>query len=192
MKKASTGSVVSTGPSGNVQNLTLRSCSIHADGAASFGAAIRVVASSRINDTTPSGDQETTTPNVISIDLSGNPLGLLRKKPKSKNKFSTKDLTSKATATTTAYMNLIGKTVQKGLKDLGLDTTDGSPDTLESDDEEETKMGSSGIQDDDESKMKCGALSFAESFIVEDENEERNDHDGDDKDDAKDDESGAT
>mmetsp|Transcript_36761 Transcript_36761/g.88996 ORF Transcript_36761/g.88996 Transcript_36761/m.88996 type:complete len:499 (-) Transcript_36761:17-1513(-) len=171
--------------SGNVQNLTVRSCSIHADGAASFGAAIRVLASSRRNETTPSEDRETTPPIVISIDLSGNPLGLLRKKPKSKNKFSTKELTNKATATTTAYMNLIGKTVQKGLKDLGLDTTDGSPDTLESDDEEESKMGSSGIQEDDESKMKCGALSFAGSFIIEDDDEDGDDHDEDIKDSTK-------
>mmetsp|Transcript_36759 Transcript_36759/g.88987 ORF Transcript_36759/g.88987 Transcript_36759/m.88987 type:complete len:497 (-) Transcript_36759:75-1565(-) len=170
--------------SGNVQILTVRSCSIHADGAASFGAAIRVLVSSRSNETTPSEDRASTPPNVISIDLSGNPLGLLRKKPKSKNKFSTKELTNKATATTTAYMNLIGKTVQKGLKDLGLDTTDGSPDTLESDDEEESKMGSSGIQEDDESKMKCGALSFAESLIIEDDDEDGDDH-GDDKDSTK-------
>jgi hypothetical protein len=147
---------------GGVKSLTLRSCGIHADGASAFGAALRVLVSSRSYDAS----------NAVSVDLSGNPLGLLRKKPKSKSKFSTKEFTSKATATTAAYMNLIGKTVQKGLKDLGLDD---SPETLESDDEEESKMGFQ--QDEEESKMKCGALAFAEAFVSGDDDNDDPDHD---------------
>jgi hypothetical protein len=52
-------------------------------------------------------------------------------------KYSATALRSKATATTTAYMNLIGKTVQKELEDLGIAD---AADTLESDDEQEADM----------------------------------------------------
>jgi hypothetical protein len=65
-------------------------------------------------------------------------------------------------------MNLIGKTVQKGLKEFGLtDASSDGRDTLESDDEEEEKMDNSD-EDDNESKKTCGALAFAEAFIGED------------------------
>ena len=60
-------------------------------------------------------------------------------------------------------MNLIGKRVQKGLKDLGIADT---PGTLESDDEEEA-MDAEEEESSDASKAKCGALAFADAFIDE-------------------------
>jgi hypothetical protein len=146
---------------GRVHNMILRSCHLHADGAACFGKAIRALAD---RNKTKRIQQN------LAIDLSGNPLGILRKNPKSGNKYSASALKSKATETTVAYMNLIGKTVQKGLKDLGLADGGSSQDTLESDDEEEERMGKNG-EEKDESKNKCGGISFAEAFIVEEEEE---------------------
>ena len=146
---------------GCIQNIILRSCHLHADGAACFGKALKaIVVQNCLNVTFDMPTRH------LLIDLSGNPLGLLRKKPKSKGKYSAGALTSKATATTAAYFNLIGKTVQKGLKDFGL-AENGYGDTLESDDEEEEKMGKND-DDDEESKAKCGALSFAEAFVDDD------------------------
>jgi Leucine Rich repeat len=145
---------------GCIENMILRSCHLHADGAACFGKAMRALATRRQQQT-----------RNLSIDLSGNPLGILRKKAKSGNKYSASALKSKATETTAAYMNLIGKTVQKGLKDLGLAESGNGLDTLESDDEEEERMGKNNDEDDD-SKNKCGGLSLAEAFIVDDEEED--------------------
>jgi hypothetical protein len=56
-------------------------------------------------------------------------------------------------------MNLIGKTVQKGLKDLGLADGGNGLDTLESDDDEEERMGKNGDENDD-SKNKWGGISL--------------------------------
>jgi hypothetical protein len=149
---------------GCIEHIILRSCHLHAEGAASFAEALQAIA----RKVQGQSGSEATTPKNLSIDLSGNPLGILRKKSKAGAKYSATALKSKATATTAAYMNLIGKTVQKGLKDLGLADSGGFPEsTLESDDEEESKMGKTG--EDDDSKTKCGALSFAEAFIEEDE-----------------------
>lgn len=152
---------------GTVSNILLRSCHIQADGAASFATALKTI-----------GRRTSGRPSFVRVDLSGNPLGILRKKSKSGGgMYSATALRSKATATTSAYMNLIGKTVQKGLKDLGISESAGQ-DTLESDDEEE-----SNEQEDDEdpSKLKCGALAFADAFIDEgaDENGYVPDSDGD-------------
>ena len=141
---------------GALCNILMRSCQIHADGAACFANALKHLGKAKTNQPLPSR-----------IELSGNPLGILRKKSKGSGggKYSATALKSKATATGAAYMKLIGKTVNKGLKDLGI--TD-SPDTLESDDEEESKMNGDDDDDDDPSKMKCGALAFASAFIEED------------------------
>ena len=152
-----------------ISNLILRSCNIKADGAAYLGNALRILASqanSVSSSSSPSvaaaAAAERTTSRRRSIDLSGNPLGILTKKKSSGNKYSAKALRSKATATTSAYMNIIGKKIRglsENINGEGLDT-------LESDDEEEDRMGD---DDDDDSKIKCGALSFAEAFIDDDE-----------------------
>jgi hypothetical protein len=143
---------------GAIDTLILRSCHVHADGAAALVKSLKTLALSQHRL-----DQ-------IQLDLSGNPLGILRKKPKSGGgKYSATALRSKASATTAAYMNLIGKTVQKGLKDLGIAEA-GGPDTLESDDEEDSQMDEK-YQEEDPSLIKCGALAIADSLLEEDEEE---------------------
>jgi hypothetical protein len=147
---------------GSVNRIILRSCHIHADGAAAFAKALRAIGRNT---------SSTERPKSLSLDLSGNPLGILRKKSKSGGgKYSATALRSKATATTTAYMNLIGKTVQKGLKDLGI--SEGS-ETLESDDEEESKMDGEE-EEEDPSMIKCGALALAGAFLGDDDEEDEN------------------
>lgn len=139
---------------GAITNLFLRSCNVHADGAADFAKSLQSIGRR----------QGTGRPAYLKVDLSGNPLGILRKISKSSGgKYSATALRSKATATTAAYMNLIGKRVQKGLKDLGIADT---PGTLESDDEEEA-MDAEEEESSDASKAKCGALAFADAFIDE-------------------------
>jgi len=141
---------------GSIDNLVIRSCHVHADGAAAIVKSLRALAISEHR------------PSKIQLDLSGNPLGILRKKTKSgENKYSVSALKSKATATTAAYMSLIGKTVQKGLKDLGIAE---SVDTLESDDEEEAQ--SSEKNDEDPSLIKCGALAMADALLLDNEDDD--------------------
>ena len=136
---------------GSIENLILRSCHIRADGAAAMVKSLRVLALSEHR------------PAKMQLDLSGNPLGILRKQAKSgSGKYSVSALKSKATATTAAYMNLIGKTVQKSLKDFGI--ADGL-DTLESDDEEESQ--SNEKNDEDPTMIKCGALAMADALLLE-------------------------
>lgn len=143
---------------GTVQNIVLRSCHVRADGVSSIAKALKALADSTMER-----------PKALSIDLSGNPLGILRKKAKS-NGYSATALKSKATATTAAYMNLIGKTVQRGLKEIGLAE---SQDTLESDDEEEARMNGEekGSAGQDQAETKCGALAFADAFIDDENND---------------------
>mmetsp|Transcript_39624 Transcript_39624/g.44615 ORF Transcript_39624/g.44615 Transcript_39624/m.44615 type:complete len:803 (-) Transcript_39624:2098-4506(-) len=145
--------------SDTITNLILRSCNIQADGASCFGNALRVMAS----QADVSSSSSSTTVNVEAtlrrIDLSGNPLGILTAKKSSGNKYSATALRSKATATTAAYMNIIGKKIrgisENIIGDEGLDT-------LESDDDDENRMEG---DDEDDYKTKCGALSLAEAFI---------------------------
>jgi hypothetical protein len=152
---------------GTVNRIILRSCHIHADGAAAFAKALRAIG--RNNNNSISNTEER--PQSLSLDLSGNPLGILRKKSKSGGgKYSATALRSKATATTTAYMNLIGKTVQRGLKDLGISESSG---TLESDDDEESKMDGEE-EEEDPSMIKCGALALAGAFLGDDDEEDEN------------------
>jgi hypothetical protein len=152
---------------GCIQKMILRSCHLHADGASSFGTALKNLAKKHA-----STDYTGIAPPLhLVIDLSGNPLGILRKKPKSGSKYSASALKSKATETTAAYMGFLGKTVKKGLRDLGLAESVDGFDTLESDDEEESRMGKNG-EEEDESKNKCGAISLAEAFVQEEEDEE--------------------
>ena len=145
-----------------VQRCILRSCHVHADGAAAFGAALKSLIK-----------RKESISHDIEIDLSGNPIGVLRKASKSSggSKYSATALKSKASKTTAAYMSFINKRVQKGLQDFGVTSTS---ETLESDDEEEERMDDDGkgSSSSDASKVKCGALSFAEAYLEEDEEEE--------------------
>jgi len=146
-----------------ISELILRSCKVRADGAACFGKALKNMGS-RANTSS-----STTTTTTRLIDLSGNPLGILSKTKKSGSKLSATALRSKATDTTKAYMNIIGKSLQKGLNSI--QGTNGGMDTLESDDEEEAVMGET--EEEDESRKKCAALSLAEAFIRDGNEEEK-------------------
>lgn len=147
---------------GRLQNLSLRSCAIYADGAASIGKALRAL-SNRMHDKHE----------IIRIDLSGNPLGVLRGKTKSdEGKYSASRLKSKASATATSYMNQGISFLKKGLKDVGMDV---SPllgtQSAESDDEEEKAAAEmAGLKSDDgadPSKARCGAKALANAFLEE-------------------------
>jgi hypothetical protein len=139
---------------GMIENLVIRSCHIQADGAAAFAKAIKALGTRKKNSFP-----------VRKIDLSGNPLGVLRKQSKADGgKYSATALKSKASATTAAYISMIGSTVQKGLKEFGM----AAPDPAESDDAEDAKLNEENEENDqDPSKAKCGALAFAISFIGE-------------------------
>ena len=139
--------------------IRLRSCHILADGAAAFGKALNHLAMSK-----------TTSPQNLHIDLSGNPLGILRGKTSKGGKYSASAIKSKATATTSAYMNMIRKGIKSGLKEYGV----GIPgSTGESDDEEEARdtIGDEFSADGelDPKNARCGIKAFANA-ILDDEN----------------------
>ena len=132
---------------GRIRELSLRSCEVKADGAKAFGESLKVLATQQTNA-------------QISIDLSGNPLGMLRKKKK-------ESLKNKATATTASYMNYIGKQIKSGLKDVGLDSVLGT-NSVESDDEEEERMGMGNGSDSSDEASRCGAKAFASAIVLSD------------------------
>ena len=133
---------------GCIRNLSLRSCEVKADGAKAFGECLKTLALLQ-------GSAE------ISIDLSGNPLGILQKKKK-------ESLKNKATATTASYMNFISKQIKSGLKDVGLDTVLGT-NSVESDDEEEERMGEGSGNDSGDEPVRCGAKAFASAIVLSEE-----------------------
>ena len=137
---------------GCIRNLSLRSCEVKADGAKAFGDCLKALA---IQQTSAQ----------VSIDLSGNPLGMLKKKKK-------ESLTNKATATTASYMNFIGKQIKSGLKDVGLDTVLGSS-SVESDDDEEERMGEGNGNDSSDEPTRCGAKAFASAIVLSEEERHR-------------------
>jgi len=140
---------------GMIENLIIRSCNVQADGAKAFGEMLKVLAAKNIVES-------------VKIDLSGNPLGILRKVKKGQ-KYSASALKSKASATTASYFNFIGKKIKSGLKEVGLDgVADSFVNTSESDDEEEERMGSGESKDDvDPAKARCGAKAFASAIVVD-------------------------
>jgi hypothetical protein len=146
---------------GAIRNLSLRTCQVHADGAKAFGESL--VGLSKLKD------KEGATTSV-DIDLSGNPLGVLRgKKKKEGSKYSASNLKSKASATTASYMNFIGKKIKSGLKEVGLDSGSSRAYSVDSDDEEEEE--SQDKQHADASKARCGAKAFASAIVVSDDDE---------------------
>lgn len=137
---------------GKLMTVSLRSCHVRADGAEAFAQALKglsLLGSSALDP-------------PRKIDLSGNPLGVLRNKKKDSGKYSATRLKSKASATASSYMSFIGKNIRSGLKDVGLDLGSSGP-SPESDDDEEERMGDSvnGDEDLDPAKARCGAKSFA-------------------------------
>lgn len=152
--------------SGRLPKLALRSCGLYADGPAAFGKCLRALAASTSDDTKLDLD----------IDLSGNPIGVLRGKKKDGGKYSASRLKSKASATAASYMNQGMNFLKKGLKDVGVDIAPMlGAQSSESDDEEEKSGdgmgGEFGNEDADPSKARCGAKSFANAFLGEAEHE---------------------
>ena len=132
--------------------VSLRSCKVRADGAKAFGSTLAKLS-------------ERATLTSVNIDLSGNPLGVLRGKEKKGGKISASALKRKASATTASYMNLIGKKIRSGLKDAGLDFPTGSnPESGDSDDED--KDGTGDSDKSHASKARCGAKAFASAIVV--------------------------
>lgn len=105
------------------------------------------------------------------IDLSGNPLGLLRGEKKSNNNYSASRIKSTVTATATAYMTQGLGFLKKGLGS--------SFSTLEGDDEEDPSGADDGDDDTEEEseaqiRDRCGLKALANGFI--DGNTEQEDH----------------
>lgn len=128
--------------------LSLRSCSIKASGVERIGKALQRFF-----------NQAAAQSNVcLEIDLSGNPLGVLRGKAKGDSKYSASRLKSTVSATASAYMNQGMSILKKGF---------GS--TIESDDEEEMKDDElSGDEGDDLDQDRCGLKALANAFMFED------------------------
>jgi len=146
-------SIVDAVANGKLTDVSLCSCSIHADGAELVGKALRKFA-------LQSGTKSKTT--SVNIDLSGNPLGILRGKTKTEgSKYSASRIKSKASATASAYMNHGLNFLKKGM----------GPSTVESDDEEEKKEKGPSSEDGgaDSSKKRCGFKALANAFIREEE-----------------------
>jgi len=140
---------------GALSSLSLRSCEIKAEGVKAFGECLKTW-SKRKN---PPADS-------IDIDLSGNPIGILKKKKKKDS------LKSKASAKTASYVNFIGKQIKSGLKDVGLDNVLGTS-SLESDDEEEERMGGDDEESSDE-PARCGAKALASTIVLSEEESHEN------------------
>jgi hypothetical protein len=148
---------------GLVSELIVRSCSIHADGAELVGSALRQWSHRHADSSQAPNEQET-----VTVDLSGNPLGLLRGKSKdatgsaNSGGYSASLIKSKATATASAYMTQGLSFLKRGLGASGLSSA-------ESDDEEEKKQEDAtngGLGDGEKSdNLRCGFKALANAFI---------------------------
>jgi hypothetical protein len=65
-------------------------------------------------------------------------------------------------------MNFISKQIKSGLKDVGLDTVLGT-NSVESDDEEEERMGEGSGNDCGDEPVRCGAKAFASAIVLSEE-----------------------
>jgi hypothetical protein len=133
-----------------VSNLIVRSCSIHADGAELVGKTLRTIALSA------NGSNRS-----LEIDLSGNPLGILRSKSDKGNMYSAGAIKSKASATASAYVSQGLSFLKKGLGSVGVTI---SPDNEDEDDEK--PQPSNNLEESDKgTNMRCGFKSLANAFI---------------------------
>jgi Leucine Rich repeat len=138
---------------GCLTSLALRSCSIQADGTELIGKTLKTIALSKNRDR-----------RIVSIDISGNPVGILRGKSEKSSLYSASALKSKASATASAYLSQGMSFLKKGLGGVGITSN------VESDDEEEKQQSASlsPINDSDKSKnMRCGFKSLAIAFLDE-------------------------
>ena len=144
---------------GAVKSVSVRSCSVRAEGAAAFGKAI---VSLTIKNMKQPVFYDTT---HLHIDLSGNQFGTLKAKKK-KGAYSASAIREKAST----HLNFIGKRIQSHLKSTGVSMGL----TTESDDDEEylNVMGGllSADEEADSSKLletvtRCGARSFSGEIL---------------------------
>mmetsp|Transcript_7928 Transcript_7928/g.14422 ORF Transcript_7928/g.14422 Transcript_7928/m.14422 type:complete len:577 (+) Transcript_7928:82-1812(+) len=150
-----------------IRNLSLRSCQVHADGAKAFGESL--IALSKLQGECPI---------ILDVDLSGNPLGVLRgKKNKESGKYSASNLKSKASATTASYMNFIGKKIRSGLKEAGLEMGTNGASVDSDDDEDDMSTDSKSDTHPDASKARCGAKAFSSAIVVTEHEEINQDKD---------------
>ena len=137
---------------GCVSNLIVRSCSIQADGAELVGRTLRSMALSAHHR--PGGTME--------IDLSGNPIGILRSKTDKGNMYSAGAIKSKASATASAYVSQGLSFLKKGLGSVGVTLIPESDD----DEEESSASASCTVEESDKGKnLRCGFKSLANAFI---------------------------
>jgi hypothetical protein len=131
-------------------SLKLRSCSIQADGTELVGKVLRSIACN------PNHQYRS-----VTIDLSGNPIGILRGKSEKSSLYSASALKSKASATASAYMSQGLRFLKKGFGSIGVSSS------VESDDEEEKQLSSRGsiIDSDKSENMRCGFKSLAKAFL---------------------------
>ena len=127
---------------GLIKNLSFRNDRVYADGFAAFGKAIHQL---EVNKVSP----------VVRLDLSGNPLGMLRGKQKEKT-----SITKQASSTAASYMKML----KKGFQDV---TSTISSQSAESDDEAEAQLGEEDSDDNDPSHQRCGAKAFANAYITD-------------------------
>lgn len=132
------------------RTLILRSCTIQAGGAEWVGTRLREIVHQRGEDCAEED---------VHVDLSGNPLGVLRGKAKKENAYSASRIKSTVTATASAYM-----TQGLGLLKKGLGS---SFSTLESDDEAEDDLADEleGSVSDEKMPDRCGLKALANAFI---------------------------
>jgi hypothetical protein len=156
-----------------LRRLSLRSCSVQADGASAVGKMFSFLSTKR--------PRSHFSPNAITVevDLSGNPFGTLHEKEKSTmSSYSASLLKSKASATTASYLNFIGKKIKSGLKDAGLDiegliTSDSQSDHDDDDEHSKEDEDSGEMSDESEaldmvskySSSQCGAKAFADAIL---------------------------
>jgi hypothetical protein len=134
--------------SGKLNRLDIRSCHVQADGASALGKAL------------------CNTSENVQVDLSGNPIGILRGKVKKDGgKYSASRLKSKASATAAAYMSQGFGFLKKGLKEVGMDSVLGST-SGESDDEAEASMDVASDLSDP-TKARCGIKALVNAFLEE-------------------------
>ena len=137
---------------GCVSNLIVRSCSIQADGAELVGRTLRSMALSAHHR--PGGTME--------IDLSGNPIGILRSKTDKGNMYSAGAIKSKASATASAYVSQGLSFLKKGLGSVGVTLIPESDD----DDDESSASALGTVEESDKGKnLRCGFKSLANAFI---------------------------
>jgi Leucine Rich repeat len=137
---------------GRISNLIVRSCSIQADGAELVGGTLRSMALSAHHR---SGG-------TMEIDLSGNPIGILRSKTDKGNMYSAGAIKSKASATASAYVSHGLSFLKKGLGSVGVTSIPESDD----DDDESSVLASGTVEESDRGKnLRCGFKSLANAFI---------------------------